>query len=173
METMKAITLYNPHAILAALWEKKFETRSWETKYRGPLAIHMAKNSPLEFLALEATEPFCSVLNKHEIFFPETDAGKVIAVVDLVDCFKIFQEDDRAAYATNVGPLYIPAKDYCSVVIPKNSNEYFFGDYTPGRFVWKLENPRLLKQPVPAKGMQRIWNFTLPEGGLIYLDSTG
>jgi hypothetical protein len=37
---MKAITIIQPWATLIALGEKKFETRSWTTKYRGPLAIH-------------------------------------------------------------------------------------------------------------------------------------
>ena len=165
-ETMKAITLYNPHAMLVAWGEKKFETRSWGTKYRGPLAIHAAKRSPVEFLDLEVTEPFYSVLTKHDYWGHPGDYGKVIAVVDLVDCYKIGGEDRRFVYAFN-------ANNYKTLVIQKDSNEYFFGDYTLGRYVWKLENPRLLKEPIPAKGMQRIWNFTLPEGGLIYLDSTG
>lgn len=170
METMKAITLYNPHAVLVGLREKQFETRSWETKYRGPLAIHAAKRSPDEFLVLQTEEPFFSVLDKHKVYSTGIYDGKVIAVVDLVDCFKILHEDDIAVYATNMTKSLKPS---LVMVIPKKCNEYHFGDYTVGRYAWKLENPRLLKQPVPAKGMQRIWNFTLPEGGLIYLDSTG
>jgi activating signal cointegrator 1 len=40
---MKAITIIQPWATLIALGEKKFETRSWATKHRGPLAIHAGK----------------------------------------------------------------------------------------------------------------------------------
>ena len=37
---MKALTLYQPYATAIALGLKKYETRSWATSYRGPLAIH-------------------------------------------------------------------------------------------------------------------------------------
>ena len=164
METMKAITLYNPHAMLVAWEEKKFETRSWETRYRGPLAIHVAKRAPVEFIDMEVTDPFYSVLTKHDYYGRPRDYGNVIAVVDLVECYRIFWVNSKEVLADT--------KDGKTLVIRKDSNEYFFGDYSFGRYVWKLENPRLLKQPIPTKGMQRIWNFTLPEGGLIYLDST-
>jgi hypothetical protein len=40
---MKALTLIQPWATLVALGEKQIETRSWDTKYRGPLAIHAGK----------------------------------------------------------------------------------------------------------------------------------
>ncbi len=42
---MKAITLWQPWATLVAIGAKRFETRSWSTHYRGPLAIHAAKTS--------------------------------------------------------------------------------------------------------------------------------
>lgn len=37
---MKAITIWQPYAQAIVLGLKKFETRSWPTKYRGKLAIH-------------------------------------------------------------------------------------------------------------------------------------
>ena len=37
---MKVLTLHQPWASLVALGVKTIETRSWSTKYRGPLAIH-------------------------------------------------------------------------------------------------------------------------------------
>lgn len=40
---MKALTLTQPYATLVAIGEKRLETRSWRTSYRGPLAIHAAK----------------------------------------------------------------------------------------------------------------------------------
>jgi len=41
--TMKALTLWQPWASLVATGAKRIETRSCVTKYRGPLAIHAAK----------------------------------------------------------------------------------------------------------------------------------
>lgn len=43
---MKVLTLHQPQATLVALLLKKIETRSWSTKYRGPLAIHAAARRP-------------------------------------------------------------------------------------------------------------------------------
>ena len=40
---MKAITIWQPWAFLLAMGAKQYETRSWETAYRGPIAIHAAK----------------------------------------------------------------------------------------------------------------------------------
>lgn len=39
---MKAITIWQPWASLIACGVKQYETRSWPTKYRGPIAIHAA-----------------------------------------------------------------------------------------------------------------------------------
>jgi hypothetical protein len=43
---MKALTLHQPWASLIAEGVKTIETRSWSTKYRGPLAIHAAARRP-------------------------------------------------------------------------------------------------------------------------------
>ena len=40
---MKAITIWQPWASLLASGRKRYETRSWATTYRGPIAIHAAK----------------------------------------------------------------------------------------------------------------------------------
>lgn len=36
-----------------------------------------------------------------------------------------------------------------------------FGDFTDGRFAWKLENPRVLQGPIPYTGRQGF--FSVPE----------
>ncbi|MDX5091650.1 ASCH domain-containing protein, partial [Lactobacillus crispatus] len=77
---MKAITIHQPWATLIALGEKQFETRSWETKYRGPLAIHAGKKVDKE-ICLE--EPFRSVLAKHGITAEILPTGAVVAIANL------------------------------------------------------------------------------------------
>lgn len=42
MKTMKALTIWQPWASLLACGAKKYETRSWATKYKGQIAIHAA-----------------------------------------------------------------------------------------------------------------------------------
>ena len=41
---MKGLTIYQPSANHIADGKKRYETRSWFTTYRGPLAIHASKS---------------------------------------------------------------------------------------------------------------------------------
>ena len=43
---MRGLTLTQPWATAVALGEKRIETRSWRTPYRGLVAIHAAKGFP-------------------------------------------------------------------------------------------------------------------------------
>lgn len=43
---MRALTIRQPWASLVALGVKTIETRSWSTRYRGPLAIHAGAAQP-------------------------------------------------------------------------------------------------------------------------------
>ena len=38
--------------------------------------------------------------------------------------------------------------------------ERAFGDYSPGRFGWRLASVVRLPVPVPARGMQGLWPIT-------------
>ncbi len=82
---MKVLTLTQPWATLVAEGAKKIETRSWETLYRGPLAIHAAKGYPDRGLRFD--EPFYSALwragIKPDMPIP---TGAIIAVCNLIDC---------------------------------------------------------------------------------------
>ena len=40
---VRILTLWEPWATLMAIGAKRIETRSWATRYRGPLAIHAAR----------------------------------------------------------------------------------------------------------------------------------
>ena len=44
---MKALSLHQPWAWLVATGQKHYETRSWGTPYRGPLAIHAGKEQEI------------------------------------------------------------------------------------------------------------------------------
>ncbi len=125
-------------ASLIAIGAKKYETRSWATKYRGQLAIHSAAKAPKEEIELCESEPFKSSLSRANIISAkELPLGSVIAVANLVDCIYISEQFIKAIIDTV---------------------EYEFGDYEIGRYAWKLEGVRLIN-PVPAKGMQRLWEW--------------
>ena len=151
---MKALTLLQPWASLIACGAKKIETRSWSTKYRGPIAIHVAQHKDTPRCAWE--EPFKSELTKAGMFteypggklgFKLKHNGCVIAIADLVDCQMVVRRNGIAAMLENG--------------VTVMGNELAFGDYTPSRYAWMLENVKAI-EPVPAKGMQRIWEWETP-----------
>lgn len=146
---MLALTLHQPWASLIAVAAvapdlavgKRIETRSWATQYRGPLAIHAAKGGLPQraLLALCEREPFRSTLSMLGI----TDSrdlprGAVVATATLRDCVPTEQ----------VQPGFVEAA---------------FGDYAPGRFAWLLEDIRRVDPPIPARGAQQLWRWTMPQ----------
>lgn len=80
---MLALTISQPYASLIASGEKWIENRRWETKYRGPLAIHAGKGT--------------QYLDRKQLAgYP---AG-VVAVANLAACFRLADLDrlgDRLA----------------------------------------------------------------------------
>lgn len=138
---MKCISLWQPWASLWVCGAKVHETRGRAMHCRGPLGVHAA----LHFTWAERTTmfspPFASVLRWNEA---DADAlmearmratlGHIIGIVDVVDCVQIT--------ADNAPPF----------------PDRHFGDYTPGRYMIRAENPRALVTPIPFKGAQGIFN---------------
>jgi len=178
-KTIKAITIVEPWASLIACGAKKIETRSWSTQYRGPIAIHAGKHffSPW---ASELPDNFPKL--PASILWPEDNdmgaladnwnelpRGNVIAIADLVDCLMIEKESDTVILVRLYKPSYGISRDgkryqhpqMCSIKPLTDEQELAFGDFTAGRYAWMLENVRRI-DPVPAKGMQRLWNWKMP-----------
>lgn len=134
---MKALSLWQPWASAVALGHKVYETRSWSTDYRGPLAIHAAQASARAAWAIGV-----SALVARDFpagfFFPR---GGIVAVVQLVDVLEMTPE----------------------LIAATAEKERRWGDWQPGRFAWKLEQPRALKWPVGLKGRQRLFNVSEAE----------
>jgi len=152
---MKAISLWQPWASLVAFGEKRFETRSWSTAYRGPIAIHATKTFPASAVYLCANEPpFHATLAKAGFRRPdELPRGAVVAVAELVACISTNDLRDLLAEW------------------PKGASrdEEDFGDFSPGRWAWKMENVRRLADPVPAKGARGLWEWTPAARDLVYV----
>lgn len=158
---MKYLSLTQPYATLVILGLKRIETRSWATRYRGPLGIHAAAGlGPVGgmkgLIALVGTPAFQQVLVPDAgggSYWEEiTDAvrtlplGAILGQVNLVDC--------------------VPVESYQTfrhgetrwVVPPGNiSQEFAFGDYTPGRFAWLLDNVQPLPTPRSYRGALSLW----------------
>lgn len=149
---MKVITIRQPWATLVALGEKQFETRSWKTVYRGELAIHAGKAVDKTICQLE---PYRSVLQRHGYSTEQLPLGAVIAVGRLEQCHYV---------GTDLGTAAILGDD--SYIV--EGTEYAFGDYTEGRFAWKIGGMRLLERPLSATGRLGLWN--LPDNQLLKMD---
>lgn len=75
---MKVLTIKQPWATLIMQGDKRFEFRSWQTKYRGDLLIHAGKSVDKE------------ALNRLSKYLPkEIPTGKILGKVKLVDCIKM------------------------------------------------------------------------------------
>lgn len=139
---MKAITIKQPWATLIALKEKQFETRSWQTKHRGEIAIHAGKS-----IDRLACLKFAHILEKHGFTSMEQlPTGSVIATVNLVDCHQVIKED-LGFFAHMDSGLKI------------TEDEYRLGYYEEGRYAWELDNVRVLSEPIAAKGQLSLWEW--------------
>lgn len=133
MTTIRGVSLTEPWATLVAIGAKKWETRSWPAAYRGPIAIQAATKFPKACRELVYEEPFSSALRHAGVTHGSWALGHIIATADLIDCIQIT--------ATNA----------------PDEPERSFGDYTPGRFMWRLENVRRLPSPIACKGALGLW----------------
>ena len=74
---MKVLTIKQPWATLIMEGYKRFEFRSWKTKYRGDLLIHAGKGVDKEAMRRLAK------------YIPEDmPTGKILGKVTLIDCIK-------------------------------------------------------------------------------------
>lgn len=133
---MKAISLHQPWATAIAFGFKTIETRSWATKYRGPIAIHAALCWKLY------QSEFCRhVLEEHPAVFEamkgNLDLGYVVATANLAHCLPTEQ-----VKATQ--PL-----------------DRFFGNFDSGRFAWVLTDIKRLERPMRARGHQGFFEVSL------------
>jgi len=151
---MKALTLWQPWASLLACGAKKYETRSWATKYRGPIAIHAAARHPnwwkRDTYGNHALET--ALVHLWGAWgwssYDELPRGCIIATAELVGCHKIMESALLESYIIINGKRYFPHDD-----------EWLFGNWTPGRYAWEFANMTMLPEPIPAKGHQQLWNW--------------
>lgn len=143
---MKAITIKQPWATLIAIGAKQFETRSWKTKYRGPIAIHAGKT--IDWDAVQ-DDYISRALGSDRLDFTKDNlpTGSVIAIADLVDCHQVL----RSGYP------YHNIAETSDLMI--SGSEIRYGDYSVGRYAWELDALLKLDTPIPAKGKLSLWEW--------------
>lgn len=140
---VRAITVHQPWATLLALGLKRFETRDWDTRHRGPLVIHAGKR------ITEDGEMAFSWLQRRGIDvgaerLADMPRGAVVGVAELAYCYSTEFLLDTGRHVLNA-----QAKD--------PALEVTLGDFSRGRFAWLLSAPRALRQPIPCRGYQQLW----------------
>ncbi len=141
---LRALTVKDPWATLIAIGAKQIETRSYRTRYRGPISIHSSKAFRREDQEFCSQEPVCSALERAGIYSPtDMPRGAVIAVAEIVACDQVLGGQDSQEM--------IPPE-------PERS----FGFYSPGRWMWRLANVRRLAEPVPSRGLLGLWRLPTP-----------
>lgn len=135
---MKAITIWQPWAYMLIVGLKRYETRSWKTNYRGPLAIHAAAKADS---AIKQTMDInlYNYLNNEVLLYHARDLprGCVVGVCELVECHKIDADFMKSL----------------------NSQEKRFGNFVIGGYAWQIKNMSMLANPIYIKGQQRLWEW--------------
>ena len=149
---MKALSLTQPWASLVAAGAKRIETRSWNTAWRGWMAIHAAKDFPRSAQVLALGDPFRQALEAAGYRRAESlPTGAIIAVGFLRDVYRFGPDAGRHAGAT----------------------ERAFGDFSPGRYGFRLDSVAKLRRPIPCRGTLGIWNVPAAIADLVRSENPG
>jgi hypothetical protein len=138
---MKVLSIWNPYAILLVGGFKLNETRPFPC----PQAI---VGQRLYIASTKVITPAQRTLFADESFqsyYRET--GLPDKLEDMKNGFLI-------------GSVLIHSSDpYDEEIDDPTEEEMLYGDYRPGRYVWRTRDPEMLDEPVPVRGQQGIWNL--------------
>ena len=130
---MKVITIKQPWATLIAEGLKKYEFRTWNTKYRGDILIHAGKSIDRKALAR---------FKDYNFKYP---TGCIIAKAKLTD--SIYVDDSFVEKVVPNNPLVYKGKK-------KKNNWEGYG--------FKLEKVEKI-EPIYINGQLGLWNYNLDE----------
>lgn len=141
---MKALTIWQPWASLLVSGQKKYETRSWATAYRGPIAIHAAMRPVRKTIdELVAGDGGWRTLEGIESLFirpralDELPTGSIVGKAILTRCNLITEE-----FLASLSP-----------------QELDLGDFSIGRYAWEFHMMITIDPPVKAFGKQGLWTW--------------
>jgi hypothetical protein len=142
---MKALSIRQPWATLLCLGIKRYETRTWKTDYRGPIALHAGTQFDAASRRLCLEPPLADWLRRAGYVSPRAlPRGQIIGTAILADC--IATEKLRSLSAT----------------------QRRLGDFSRGRWAWRFTDTLRFERPLPAKGQLSLFNVdlhALPENG--------
>jgi hypothetical protein len=134
---MKALSLHQPWASLILFGIKKYETRSWETNYRGKLLICAAQKK-----GLLQKESYGYIRSKYLSIrtpaYTNLPFGVTILKCNLTECIKMTKE----------------------FIEKQSEQEIDCGDWTEGKYAWKLENIEEVPQ-IEVTGRQKLFQVNI------------
>lgn len=149
-QKIPTISLWNPwapaivvnHPFYPGTGLKQYETRSWQCpeKYIGKrVLVHAAKKDDEENTPMLLNWPFSryNVALKGKLHY-----GAIIGSVVIEECI------------TTEKFIELPVTD-------RTDEEMGMGDYSIGRYAWKLNSPVLFDVPVVIRGFQKIYGTPL------------
>lgn len=189
-DPIKALTIRQPWAQLIALGVKTIETRSWSTRYRGPLAIHAGTSRPK--CSQWEDGPFDEVGDfqfgahvegreaPHDWWIQDLrdgsgiddvydlPLGAVVAVADLVDVVPMIDGSLGWTKDSDTPPAALVLSWDTSAMLVDTRDTGTFPDYSDQLPYGDFAPGRyawLLDNvhpidPVPAKGRQGLWTWT-------------
>jgi hypothetical protein len=136
---MLGLSVWQPWASLIAVGAKRYETRSW----RPPASLigqrlAICSSQTEAGLLVSAQDLALSRLCLRRLGRQPLPMGTVVAIVTVAGCIAT-----TSPAARRIGV-----------------RERLVGDWSPGRYAWRLEDVRPLQTPVPVCGSQRF--FYLP-----------
>ena len=135
---MKAISLLQPWATLVVIGAKQIETRSWSTPYRGRILVHASLGKAGSIFSEHL--PFSRYIPD----FKKLPFGAIVGEATLTTILRV--ED-----------FELPDKEMNRMTLEEKA----FGDYSPGRYGWLLEEATAYNNPIPARGHLRLWEFNM------------
>jgi len=168
---MKAISLWQPWASLVACGAKRFETRSWPTRYRGPLLIHAAKKVvPSDVIAAILDRKFltgavsderaCIDRAMHDLGAPQGSERECTLSSEFCRALRDVEQPLPHGVLLAVVEL-VDCRPAAEVALHVCDQERACGDFGPGRFAWELAGVQALALPIPFRGAQRL--FEVPD----------
>lgn len=160
---MKVISLTQPWASLIIIGAKGIETRGYQpskaTKKilkKEYLLIHASKT---KFFGSGPDKINCRDLCMKEPFY------KFIGGMRGYDALPFGAIIGRVSFewAARTEALKERLSDQSNILIEhlmhSGAQELALGDYSPGRYGWRLDDPKAFTEPIPATGKLSIWDF--------------
>lgn len=142
---LRCLSYWQPWASLHVAGFKLHETRGYPTKVRGAVALHASKTLVRQVepqLDLLCTLAFGADWREPGVL----PLGCVVAVADLTGCY-------RADHLAEGRPPLLPAIREC---------DWLSGNYADGRWGWRMDRVRALREPLPLKGKQGWFQWRPP-----------